>query len=159
MRIKTFNFLNNEFGIQAYSQDFCRIFILNKKTGTSIYNFRIEFESLDVSSSGMIGTGWTAIAQLIKLNIEELKTILQDIEKKSNLFYINGYWKDDKSEFQRQLIYSFHGNFNYQFESDGAIVNQDDVFHFGLSEADIKKEIAQPSEALDFGITSYEPFQ
>lgn len=89
--------------------------------------------------------------------VEESEIIwLGNSEDKQNLFWVNGYWKDDKSEFERELVYAFDGDFRYGFES--GVVTSDDVFHFGMDEGAIIREIDNPSEKLDFVITSYQKF-
>jgi hypothetical protein len=89
--------------------------------------------------------------------VEESEIIwLGKSEDKKNLFWINGYWKDDKSEFERELVYAFDGDFKYGFES--GVITSEDVFHFGMDEGAIIREINNPGEKLDFVITSYQNF-
>ena len=65
----------------------------------------------------------------------------------SNYFIINGYWKDDLSEFNKYIV----GEYEEVCEPD------DDVFYYGLSEQEIKEAIKNPSQSgLEFVITSYE---
>ena len=67
----------------------------------------------------------------------------------SKYFSIDGYWKDDLSEF----------NGNVVKEYDDAEEDEDrdnSIFYYGLSENDIIDAIANPDEnSLDFVITSY----
>ena len=62
-------------------------------------------------------------------------------------FYISGYWKDDKSEFDDFLVTDF----------DDTIEEIDDqIFFYGLSENEIKEAVELGEEtALEFVITSY----
>lgn len=65
----------------------------------------------------------------------------------SKYFSINGYWKDDLSEFNKYIV----GEYEEVYDPD------DDVFYYGLSEQEIEEAIKNPSEsALEFVITSYE---
>ena len=68
----------------------------------------------------------------------------------SKYFSINGYWKDDKSEFSGLIVKEFDDS-----EEDE---NRDDqIFYYGLSERDIQQAIADGGDdMLDFVITSYE---
>lgn len=61
---------------------------------------------------------------------------------------VNGFWKDDKSEFENYLISESH-----DIKEDE---NEDDlIFFYGLSEEDIKKDLGKET-GQDFVITSYE---
>lgn len=61
-------------------------------------------------------------------------------------FLINGYWKDDKSEFSDYVVSSYDDN----AEDD------DEIFYFGLNEYDIKEAIKdKENNILEFVITSY----
>lgn len=67
----------------------------------------------------------------------------------SNYFTINGYWKDDHTEFTNCVVKS---------TDDSDYDNDDDIFYYGLSENDIKECIKFGEDtALEFVITSYEP--
>jgi len=60
-------------------------------------------------------------------------------------FLINGYWKDDKSEFSDYVVSSYDDN-----------ADDDDIFYFGLSESDIQQAIKDKEDnILEFVITSY----
>ena len=56
---------------------------------------------------------------------------------------IDGYWKDDKSTFTDYIVT------NYNDASD----KDDDVFYYGLSEADLRSSCE--SDGLEFIVTSY----
>ncbi len=61
------------------------------------------------------------------------------------LFLIDGYWKDNKRQFNGYLVSS-----NDDSEDD------DEVFFYGLSEEDIKEEIDLGEQTTnEFVITSY----
>lgn len=63
-----------------------------------------------------------------------------------NIFYINGYWKDDNSEFYGYKVTDY----------DGVEIEDDDIFFYGLSEKDIIEAIESGEETgEDFVITSY----
>ncbi len=66
----------------------------------------------------------------------------------SKYFSINGYYKDDKSEFEGYIIKEY----------DDVDEELDDlIFFYGLSESDIKQAIDDGGEdILDFVITSYD---
>ncbi len=69
----------------------------------------------------------------------------------STMFYIDGYYKDDKSEFTNYLVTEYHDD----VASDG----DDDVFYYGLSEADIVEAInSGENTELEFVITAYKPY-
>jgi hypothetical protein len=62
----------------------------------------------------------------------------------NNYFIINGYWRDDKSEFENYIV-SEYNDFD------------EDIFFHGLSESDIIEAINNPEASTeDFVITSYE---
>jgi hypothetical protein len=66
----------------------------------------------------------------------------------ANYFLINGYFKDDKSEFSGYIVK----------DMDDAGEDDDNVFFYGLSENDIKDAIEHGEDTVhDFVITSYEP--
>jgi hypothetical protein len=61
-------------------------------------------------------------------------------------FLINGYWKDDKSEFSDYVVSSYDDNAEHD----------DEIFYFGLNESDIKEAIKDNGDdMLEFVITSY----
>jgi len=61
-------------------------------------------------------------------------------------FLINGYWKDDKSEFSDYIVSSYDDNAEHD----------DEIFYFGLNESDIKEAIKDKEDnILEFVITSY----
>jgi hypothetical protein len=66
----------------------------------------------------------------------------------SKYFSINGYYKDDKSEFEGYIIKEY----------DDVDEELDDlIFFYGLSESNIKQAIDDGGEdILDFVITSYD---
>ena len=66
----------------------------------------------------------------------------------SKYFSIDGYWLDDKSEFNGLIVKEYD---DMNEEED------DDVFFFGMGENDLKNAIEDGEETtLDFVITSYE---
>ena len=68
----------------------------------------------------------------------------------SKFFSINGYWKDDKSEFEGYIVKEFD---DVEEDED----KDDQIFEYGWSEADLKDAVAGGDEGvLDFVITSYE---
>jgi hypothetical protein len=71
----------------------------------------------------------------------------------ANFFYISGYWKDDKSEFENYIVTDVNS-----LDDDTPVID-DDVFFFNLSEKDIKEAIELKDETEhDFVITSYSNF-
>lgn len=65
-----------------------------------------------------------------------------------NYFSINGYWKDDQTQFEGYIVKDNHDCIDGEDES---------VFYYGLSEEDIKVSIEKgEGDILDFVITSYE---
>jgi len=70
-------------------------------------------------------------------------------------FFIDGYWKDDKSEFSGYIVREFDDSIGDDETDEG--LTDDDIFFYGLSEQDIKRAISEGDEAGgDFVITSYE---
>jgi hypothetical protein len=68
-----------------------------------------------------------------------------------NLFLIDGYYKDDKSEFTNYLVSEY---------DDAPLDCDDDVFFYGLSENDIIDAIKSGEDtALEFVITGYKPYK
>ena len=60
-------------------------------------------------------------------------------------FLISGYWKDDKTEFQDYLVTDYDG-----------VQEDDDYFHFGINEEEIKEAIELKEETgLEFVIITY----
>lgn len=70
---------------------------------------------------------------------------------KENYFLINGFFKDDKSEFSGYLVYEYDG------VEDEFALDDDNIFYYDLSENDIIEAIEKGWEtSLDFVITGYE---
>lgn len=68
-----------------------------------------------------------------------------------SIFSINGYWKDDKDEFEDYLVSDYFGEVEPE--------NDDEIF-FYMSEDDIKKAIEDGEKSeFEFVITTYEPWQ
>lgn len=66
----------------------------------------------------------------------------------SKYFSIDGYWLDDKTEFEGLIVKEYD---DMNEEED------DDVFFFGMGESDLKNAIEDAEETvLDFVVTSYE---
>jgi hypothetical protein len=64
-----------------------------------------------------------------------------------NYFEIDGYWKDDKSEFSGYIVTDY---------DDHEENNEEDIFFYGLSEKDIQEAIQEKEDnMLDFVIISY----
>jgi hypothetical protein len=59
-------------------------------------------------------------------------------------FIINGYWKDDQTEFNDYLVT------DSQDEMD-----DDNIFYYGLTEDEIKSILNVENNNLEFVITSY----
>ena len=67
----------------------------------------------------------------------------------SKYFSINGYWKDDKSEFEDYIVKEYD-----DVESDEQA--DDRIFYYGLSENDLNHSIVTGgNDALDFVVTSF----
>lgn len=65
-------------------------------------------------------------------------------------FYISGYWKDNREQFENYIVSESDTFSREDFEDD-------DVFFYGLSEAEIKEAIELGEDTVhDFVITSYE---
>lgn len=65
-----------------------------------------------------------------------------------NLFKIDGYWRDDKTEFYGYLV--------AEYDDAPDEDEEDNIFYYGLSEDDIKKAIKNDeNNTLDFVITNY----
>tara|TARA_B100000953_G_scaffold228898_1_gene190477 strand:+ start:290 stop:727 length:438 start_codon:yes stop_codon:yes gene_type:complete len=66
-------------------------------------------------------------------------------------FSINGYYADDKTEFEGYIVTNFNDNENEDNPMDN------DIFFYGLSEYDLQEAIKDGEDTgLDFVITSYE---
>lgn len=65
----------------------------------------------------------------------------------NNYFLIDGYYKDDKTEFYGYLVSEF----------DGVEDEDDEIFYYGLTESDIVEAIESGGEGdiLEFVITNY----
>ena len=67
-------------------------------------------------------------------------------EEENKYFSINGYWKDDKMEFENYIVSV------YDSEED----DSEEIFYYGLSEQEIKEAIkAGENTIFEFVITSY----
>lgn len=68
----------------------------------------------------------------------------------SKFFSINGYWKDDKSEFEGYIVKEYD-----DVELDEQV--DDRIFQYGWSETNLKDAVECGEEGvLDFVITSFE---
>lgn len=66
-------------------------------------------------------------------------------------FSINGYWKDDQSEFEGYIVT------NYDDHEEDGDYDEDDIFYFGTEESDIQAMIEEGEDTIeDFVVTSYE---
>lgn len=66
----------------------------------------------------------------------------------SKYFIIDGYWKDDLLEFRDFIVREY----------DDIVDDEEDneIFYYGLSEAEILESINNPDESgLEFAITNY----
>lgn len=67
-------------------------------------------------------------------------------------FEIDGYWKDDKSEFYNLIVTDFN-SFNVYNVFD---LLDDDIFYFGMSENNLIEAIESGEDTIeDFVITNY----
>lgn len=67
----------------------------------------------------------------------------------TNYFSINGYWKDDKTEFYGYIVSDTEDTrHNYGLDDE-------EIFFYGLSENEISKCLNDESTIHDFVITSY----
>ena len=67
-------------------------------------------------------------------------------EEENKYFSINGYWKDDKTEFENYIVSIYDSE-----EDDG-----EEIFYCGLNEQEIQEAIKAGEETIfDFVITSY----
>jgi hypothetical protein len=68
----------------------------------------------------------------------------------SELFSIDGYWKDDKLPFEGYIV-----------SSDDSVLDDDsddDVFFYGMSESELQEAITLGENTVhDFVITKYQP--
>jgi hypothetical protein len=68
----------------------------------------------------------------------------------SKYFSINGYWKDDKSEFEGFIVKEYD-----DAEEDEDLDNE--IFYYGLSENDLKHSVdTGGNDSLDIVVTSFE---
>lgn len=63
----------------------------------------------------------------------------------ANYFSIDGYWKDDKSEFEGYIVSSTHD----------AGDDDDNIFFYGISELTIVDVLGRENTGFEFVITSY----
>jgi hypothetical protein len=76
-------------------------------------------------------------------------TIIEKVGGWGKVFSINGYWKEDKAEFEGYLV--------YEYDDMHPTINDDDILHYGLGEEEIKAAIQDGENTIhDFVITSYE---
>lgn len=77
------------------------------------------------------------------------------VEKRTSperYFEIDGYWKDDKSEFYNLIVTDFN-SFNVYNVFD---LLEDDIFYFGMSENNLIEAIESGEDTIeDFVITNY----
>jgi hypothetical protein len=68
----------------------------------------------------------------------------------SKYFSIDGYWKDDESEFEGYIVKEFE-------DTEPTDVEDEKIFFYGLSEPEIQYMIGNPDNGVqDFVITSYQ---
>jgi hypothetical protein len=68
----------------------------------------------------------------------------------SKYFSIDGYWKDDKSEFEGYIVKEYD-------DCEPTDEEDDLIFFYGLSEADLQDMVDNPDEGtLEFIVTSFE---
>lgn len=66
-------------------------------------------------------------------------------------FEVNGYWKDDKSEFEGLIVTNFDDAPDETYP-----YGEDDIFFFGLEESSLKEAVELVEDTMhDFVITSY----
>jgi hypothetical protein len=64
------------------------------------------------------------------------------------VFSIDGYWKDDREEFQGYLVTNYHDT------PEGW--KEEDFFFFGVEEGDLKEMLNSEETVHDFVVTSYQ---
>lgn len=75
----------------------------------------------------------------------------------ANFFSIDGFFKDDKSEFSGFIVCDMDDSIGDKPNEHG--LTDDDIFYYGLSEDEIKQAITDcGDDALEFVITSYSPY-
>ena len=70
----------------------------------------------------------------------------------SKYFSVDGFWNDDKSEFEGYIIKEFHDEELYS-------ALDDKIFYYGLSELQIKDMIKNPNKNEEFTITDYKQIE
>jgi hypothetical protein len=91
------------------------------------------------------GIGWDTFSHYIQDTGVE-------VDPDAEYFEIDGYWKDDKSQFTDYLVCVYDGSEELDEEDDT------EVFFFGLSEKEIQEAINLGEDTVhDFVITSYLP--
>ena len=84
-----------------------------------------------------------------KLDSEQCEDCGLELEvQQVRVFKIDGYWVDDKQEFQECLV--------SEFDDTPSGYKDEDIFYYGLNEAAIKDAIAEQKPVDDFVITGYE---
>lgn len=124
------------------------------------YSFTVRLDVKVIHATGVIGKMWHLFSNSLFKHTDQIKAKVLEIQAKENLTWISGYFKDDQTEFISQLVYALDdGEFQLHFEEDGLIINQDDIFHFGLSRAKVIELLNKVDTGLDFVITDYDIFQ
>lgn len=105
-------------------------------------------DGIDIEDEGSIS--YTEEAQdIFNDYYDYYYTIIEKVAGIGKVFSIDGYWKDDKVEFQGYLV--------YEYDDLHPSIDDDDILYYGLSEEDIKSAIQDgENTTLDFVITSYE---
>jgi len=66
----------------------------------------------------------------------------------NEIFYVSGYWKDDKEEFNSYIVCS------YDEVPEG--LQEEDIFFFGLSEEDLTELVEKKEDTVhDFVVTFF----
>lgn len=91
-------------------------------------------------------------SNLNELPFIQMDCLLKPFNMENKFFYINGYFKDDKTEFENYLVSVFDG-----LDEESSDFNDEDIFFYGLSEEEIIEAIENPfiQNNLEFVITSY----
>lgn len=65
-------------------------------------------------------------------------------------FEISGYWKDNNEEFEGHIVT------NYDDHEENGEYDEDDIFFYGLSEAELKEAVSLGENTVhEFVITEY----
>lgn len=149
--------LKNEFNGKATITDHFEVFCEYgemEETPLELAEKRLQEIEQDFSENETFSLYTWNIAEIVQTSEHyETENEDQDNKAKNCYFSITGYWKDNKVEFENQIV--------SEAEAENSEQEDEEIFFYGLSEDQILKSIVShdlgqdSKDDLEFVITSY----